>query len=332
MFVQRHHLFRDISHIYTNNPSMLNGKPSFTYLGEDGVDVDGVTRDVFATFWEESKQIFESHACRTSLVPVKCYQNTCELFSNVLVHSLVLTGQVPYYLSCLLVIGIICSSDEITPSLREKCVQLFIELHCKDTQDKLRASCISGVSKENQDEMQDFFLHYGEDLDLTADFKTCLESLIIKRLFVKPPCFVRKCAKKLKEILGPLTAFNAFEVLNSLQPTGQKIVGCLLSHPLCASMDQSPKGVALSFLKLFLTENGQDVALMKHFLKFVTGSFALTEPKIYVQFGGKFPYPTSSTCSCTITLPIGVYKSFKEFEIMFTNLLRSECSQMFTDT
>ena len=223
MFVQRHQLFQDISHIYKNNPSMLKRKPSFSYLGEDGVDVDGVTRDVFATFWKESREIFESHACCTDLVSVKCSQNTCELFSSILVHSFVLTGQVPYYLPRLLVVGIICSSDEITPSLREKCVQLFIELYCKDTQDKLKASCISGVSEENRDEMQDFFQSYGEDLDLAVDFRTCLVSLIIKRLFVKPPCFVQKCTKKLKEILGPMTAFNAFEVLDSLEPTGWKI-------------------------------------------------------------------------------------------------------------
>ena len=95
-------------------------------------------------------------------------------------------------------------------------------------------------------------------------------------------------------------------------------------------MEES-QGVAFSFLKLFLSKNEHDLELIKHFLKFVTGSSALTEPKIYVQFGRKFPYPTSSTCSCTITLPTRVYKSFKEFEIMFTNLLMSECSQVFTD-
>ena len=305
---------------------MLKQKPSFNYLGEDAVDIDGVTRDVFATFWDESMEMFKSHSCRMSLVPSRCDQN-CELFSSILIHSFVLTGQVPYYLPHLLVIGIICSPDQITHSLHQICLKLFIELHSKDTQDKLKASCVSGVSEENLKEMQDFFLIYGEDLDQTANFKTSLESLIMKRLFVKPSCFVQKCAKKLKEILGPMTAFNAVEVLDTLKPTGQKIVERLHPRPLCRN--ESPEALALSFLKLFLAENGQDVKLMKHFLKFVTGSSALTEPKIFVHFGGK--YPTSSTCSCTITLPTGVYEHYKEFKVMFKIILNNKYSQTFTD-
>ena len=138
------------------NKEFWKCRPYYQYLGEPGLDVGGVTRNVIADFYSTPVDIFKNIVLK-SFVPIPCPTGClCDLCSKIFVQNFVNGGQVLKTLPKLTTLALFCSPNEITPGIRHQCVQLFQEELCCDTQKKLADSCRIGLSADNAKEMEAF--------------------------------------------------------------------------------------------------------------------------------------------------------------------------------
>ena len=143
--------------------------------------------------------------------------------------------------------------------------------------------------------------------------------MVVECIFGRnPPHFIRLCRQRLCELLGTLTAYNAYEVWDSMRPTGRQIIGHLYSNNMCHP--------SLEYLKKFLSDNNDNETVISKFMKYVTGSPALTEPFIHVEMAEGNLGMQVSTCTSTIIIPAYV-ESYEAFE---TNLMHNLESNTFT--
>ena len=325
--ISRHNLVEDFLKIHTAYSELWQHDVKYRFLGEDGVDMGGVSKDAMATYWHKIKEVF-LYSIKPTLAPDQCPRNCkCEYFSKIFAHSFLLTGLVPRYLHQLFVFRIFCSPSEITPEFRHKCIQLFIDLfHDSEYVQKVLSS--GSVSDEDKEWVKEFFKDFEVDLppDFMTNFAPCVENLVVERLFRNPPHFVRLCREKLTKYLGALTPSDAEEVWESSRPTGAMVVKILTCSELLES--GSREELAWQNLKRWLLDP-ENASEIPRFLQWATGSSSLTEPYIAVDFNRTYKLPFVETCLNKVTFPLR-YTSYDDFVGMMIETFETKESQVFS--
>ena len=332
LYISRHNLAEDFSNIHTAYPELWQHNIRYRFLGEDGVDMGGVSKDAMATYWHMIKEVFLD-SIKTTLVPNQCPSNCkCEYFSKIFTHCFLLTGMVPCYLHQLFVFGIFCSPEQLESDeeFRQKCVHAFEDLfHDSEyVQHMLISGCKSGISDEDRELVEEFFKKFQVSLppDFTTNFTRCLENLVVERLFHSPPHFVRLCHEKLTKYLSVLTPSDAEEVWESSRPTGAMVIKILSCSELLKSGSREEQ--AWQNLKRWLLDP-ENASEIPRFLQWATGSSSLTEPYIAVDFNRTYKLPFVETCFNKVTLPLR-YTSYEDFVSMMIETFETRESQVFS--
>ena len=227
LYIRRDHLMFDAMEQFHDFGTIK--KLYVKFADENGLDLDGLTRGFFADFWSDFLKIFGfgNDQLYLNIDPnnlLKPYQ--CKAAGSILVHGLVLTGYVPYYLNQAVLYKLVC---QLEPSQSLINNSFF---SCLDQRDRhLLESAESMESFDNETKLQLATMLSGHDflgMPTPSSIKSMINNLTNYVTLVKPFYLIHHLQSGVLEAdCNPLKGSSESEFIKyitSIKPTGIDIV------------------------------------------------------------------------------------------------------------
>lgn len=333
--VHRDAIFETVLSLYKDVTFCTSTFPSFEFQGEDGEDLDGLTREIFSEFWEKAFIVFfEGTAEFTPRTSPDVTEETMMLLGRVASHGYVLCKVFPVRLCKAFVVASICGAHTVTD---DELLSSFLAYHTGYEREVLQ----KGLDRSNDDnfsaDLREALIDVLEPYNLR---KVPTPTSLKQQLIAIARCeFINKVSWAISGFNKGLahchdiwksTTKEEIEVMYSELVPSQSSVLALLKVEDESQMTSGKKEV-LNYFKRFV-RIADDVTLRK-LLRYITGSEVMTIDKITVIFHsntGGVPEIISHTCSAVLDLPSSGYVSFNDFRDQVTNILNNPLSWRFS--
>ncbi|KAK3722360.1 hypothetical protein QZH41_003617 [Actinostola sp. cb2023] len=328
--VRRNHIVHDVLNLYRDD-TFPDHKLNVTFEDEVGMDLGGLTEDMFSSFWEEAFQTFfdGDGVVKVPFVPpqkmVKS-KDDMKMLGRILEHSWALTRKLPIQFCEASLIALIHGEEMVTNETLHRSFLWYVSQLEKDVLE-------SFLSDEKPDAFQNecllsLYQRFGMQCTPGATNVQVKEHIIAmaqSEFIFKPLCLLtwmrdginRKRLNKFKQSL-PVQAIGA--LYSQLSPTTRKTIESLQPE----SSDLKPEQQRVyNFLLRYI--GNMDREQLLRFLRFVTGATCAPQKPIKVFFNGATGMnrvPNASTCSSTLTIPT-TYDRMSEFKNEFDIILMS---------
>ncbi|XP_049930770.1 uncharacterized protein LOC126408977 [Epinephelus moara] len=245
--------------------ALLKHNLRYTYIDEKGADADGVSRDVYATFWTELlDHTAEGDDQRIPSLCPKWQEEEWKSIGRILLKGFQDHGYFPCRLSPVFAVALIFGESEVSDDV------LFESLLYVSQSDRnlITTALKEDLSEEERDELIDLL----DRLDVTAlptqqNLKGILLKVAHKQLIQKP----RYASEKMSFVAGSSLreAFaspqDVLHMYEDKKPTTKRLLKMLDASPSSQAETQS-----FRFLQQYI--RGLDEAGLQRILRFVTGS------------------------------------------------------------
>jgi hypothetical protein len=307
------------------DPAILVSSIKYQFIDEKGADAQGVSREVYSSFWEEFFKT--SSVGENERVPAIFPENRREEWESIgriLLKGYVDTGvypiQLSYAFSCAAIFGEVeVSGDILLESLR---------MYLSDTDRRVVDLALKGQELD-EDDRDDFLDLLGRvschSIPSCDEIRPMLISIAHKELIQEPKYALDAISciagPSLKEMIH--TPISLQEMYASKTPNPRKVIKLLNSSP--ANQEEA---AALSFLKQFI--KGLDDRMLKKFMRYITGSEFICIKAIEVTFNrmrGFARSPQIHTCGPLLELP-STYGSYPELRNELMQILDANYMNM----
>ena len=323
--------------IYKTTPDIGSSMLSFILEGEQGLDMDGVKREVFTLFWERALEtFFEGHSTFVPRVGPDVPDSHYQTISRVISHCYLLIGRFPSVISKVFITALLAGKDALSA---DDYISVFLE-HVSEY-DSLRLKSAIKMSRSLgvfPDEMTqflfEFFSEYGVVQTPTpSSLQDILLSVAKTELIARPSVALNEIkagmfAGKYKELWGDCCKEDVDHLYEKMKLTTSKVLQMISVDEMSLRKSQSQ---VLKFLKQYI--RGLSPKELQSFFRYVTGSSLPLVKSVKVMFHpqvGAFPMVYIHTCSAIIDLPSGGYTGFQDFRVQMDNTLQSPEAWLFT--
>ena len=318
VLVKRDNIYEDMISLYKRR-GISNKDIQILFVNEDAVG-DGVTRDAFASFFQELYDRFDGE--NEKIPPIDMDEENLETIGKIITHSLVVSGFYPRKISQTAI-----KYHLFDRKINEELASGFLRYLPWRESSMIESFCKEG-DKENVKHIMDIFsecriyrVPNKENIrDICAQAgNTCL---------IKQPFFVFKSLVKGMGSFWNRVDVQCFDsMLCLMKPNAEKIITCMEIEENC-----SQDGILTTYLHRFLRSVSENDLAM--FLRFTTGSSYVTEDDIFkVQYFNpvhSYLAPKAATCFKILMLPRG-YSSFSKFRDSFLVYLSDKGSWIMHD-
>lgn len=323
--INRANVYEEVMTLYSKNNRMHLEYPfRVRFVGEKGVDIGGVMKDLFSAFLCESYiKDFDGSGLLYPSVHASARMDAFSVLGCVYSHCYLVSGMFPdrIVFPCLAV-ALLGPNTTIPESLLEKYFLSSLSAH------EAAALC---------DAMKCTDLDFGSDLKsrLTAilawhgcraipqpsNMRQLLLQAANYTFFVKPAAALARMHNGIpvehQAFWAQMSMRRLHDIYTELSVSTPKVLS-LLSEPTIVNEAQE---CAWSYLRQFVGD--MTVAELRSFLRFVTGSFVISVDYITVVFNamdGAGRRPQTRTCTATLEVPT-TYASLPEFVAEFRAIL-----------
>lgn len=294
------------------------------FIGEEGIDCGGITRDVLSAFWEEIFQKFFDG--EETIAPHKMadVENTFKVLGRIFSYGFVLTNTIPIKFCESALLSLFNEASDIPDTIL---VQNFMA-YLNDWEKSVLMDAVSGdsskpMSSTCRDFIMSIFMRFGmhvipkEGDELHRQIVTMARSEFI----FKPACLLSWFkagipTRHQQVIWEKASVADISHLYNRLKPTKENVLASIITE-----VDLTPKQeLTLYFLKSFIVS--LSTLHLERFLRYVTGSPTAPD-KITVAFNnatGSARLPSSSTCSNVLVLSTS-YDTLNCFKQEFLSVL-----------
>lgn len=332
-YVNRSSLFNDLIDLYEDTSILKQYPLHMSFVGELGVDLGGVSRDVITGFWLDAYvSMFDGS---NLLIPsVSPHTNLSQLASigKILSHGYMCTGFLPVQVALpTLVLMLLGPSLAIDSKLLK--FSFFDYLNTVDREILKKAvNFIETTGDERfppylQQDLLTLFSAY--NIRQIPSPKSLMETIIDTARYL----FITKPMSAICAVHSGIPVCHR-EYWNSKSPGDIQMIYQALTATPCKvllSLDvplfnNEAQETTYGYLRQFIGNMSSEEIQM--FLRFVTGSSVCSTEKIEVEFNvlsGLARRPIAHTCGNTLELS-ATYRSYPEFEKEFKAILLNEFS------
>lgn len=335
--VSREKILDRVLQIYKTTPDIGSSMLSFKLEGEQGLDMDGVKREVFTLFWERALDtFFEGHSTFVPRVGPDVPDSHYQTIGRVISHCYLLLGMFLSVISKVFITALLAGKDALSA---DDYISGFLE-HVSEYDSLLLKSAIKmsrslGVFPDEMTQfLFEFFSEYGVVQTPTpSSLQDILLSVAKTELIARPSVALNKIKAgmfegKYKELWGDCRKEDIDHLYEKMKLTTSNVLQMISvdEMSLCKSQSQ-----VLKFLKQYI--RGLSPKELQSFFRYVTGSSLPLVKSVKVMFHpqvGAFPMVYIHTCSAIIDLPSGVvtlgFKTSESRWITHCNLQKHGCS------
>jgi hypothetical protein len=334
LLLQRNKVLSDMFEAYEHGGDLLPSQRIVVeYVGEQGIDAGGLTRDAFTTFWV---QLFDLYFQGEDAKVPRMSSNVCgdhavrwKLVGTILSHCVAHTKTLPVKF-CRSTLAYLNDTHTTIPD--EVLLNDFLLYLVPSKRELVKQALQDFVSltEEQREELIDLFSHYEHrELPNALTIKSQIIELATRELLVKPSYICNLINSGIPEeykqsFWQRLHIQNLTLMYNSCIPTAAKVVKCLKTSENNAQCPE--KMTIFCFLQRFV--NSLNRELLERFLHYVTGTNLLSTQSITVIFSnasGLARRPIVHTCANTLELSTQ-YDAFSEFHSEFISVLNDDRS------
>lgn len=335
--VPREKILQKLLQTYKTSPDICSAILNFVLEGEQGLDMDGVKREVFTIFWDMAfEKFFEGHTTLVPRVGPDIQDSDYQAIGRAISHSYLLTGIFPVTISKVFVVTLlvgkdVLSAEDYISGLLDH-VSVYDSLQLKSA---LATSKSQGVFSEKMVEfLLEFLSGYGVVQSPTpSSLEDILVSVAKTELIAKPSVAIKEIKAgmfggKFDKLWGNFRKTEVDQLYDKMRLTTPKVLQMICVDEMSLTKSQSQ---VLQFLKQYI--KCLSPKELQSFLRYVTGSSLPAVDKINVLFhpqAGAVPLVYIHTCSAIIDLPCGGYTGFQDFRIQMDNTLQSPDAWRFT--
>ena len=231
---------------------IFQSKLRFTLVNEKGVDVTGVTRDVYSTFWQE----FALRRTRgeKERVPAhfeKYAEEEWRAIGRILCKGQMDVAYFPIQLSKAFVISLLFGKAAITPDVLWSS---FLEFITQSEKDAVERSISNSKDEDDDDILEDLLCRmdcsYIPDMEQAGEFRSFLLGVAHKEIIQDSKFAMEEMAETAREYLLPFfpNIGTVIEFYETRKPTAKRIIKLLNMQDAKNSQEMK----ILSYLKLFI--------------------------------------------------------------------------------
>lgn len=303
---------------------MMTYTVKYSFIGEKGADVDGVSRDVYAAFWIELLDCAaEGAEARVPSLPAKWQEEEWKSIGRILAKGLKDHGYFPSRLAQAFTAAITFGERSVSPGLLYDSLMMYLS---QSERDIVSAAFHEDLVGDDEDDLFELVDRMGVR---TSPTKENLKALLLQaahnQLIQRP----KYALVNIAEVAGP-TLRKFFPSVQEMQkmyadlkPTTRKVLKLFTASPTTPAENQS-----LGFLRQYIRE--LDEVPLRKMLRFVTGADVICVEHIKVIFTrwiGLARRPIAHTCGPTLELP-STYKDYPELRAEMENILSSNSFAM----
>ena len=299
------------------------------FIDEAGVDLGGVTRDMYSAFWEMAyNTLFDGSNILIPLMKAGMEQNTFVHLGRVIIHGFLTSEMLPTriafpVLACSLLSPMAKISEEIL-------VASFIDFLAPYEGDMVKQA----LKEVNDQPAQEFTGQHA------------LDNLFSRYGARKKPSKtnIRSMIQEIAELMFIIQPLPACHMIHSGIPNNHRQFWASLTVEELLALYQAmslnvPKVIEPITEPIFLSKNEErvfgyllecvgnlSVGELALFLRFVTGSAVYCDRKIEIQFNGLSGFarrPIAHCCSCILELS-SEYESFRDFDSEIKAVINNE--------
>ncbi|XP_070397922.1 uncharacterized protein [Nothobranchius furzeri] len=300
--------------------ALLRHPLKYTYIDEKGADADGVSRDVYATFWAEFvDNTAEGEEFRVPSLSPKWQEEEWKSIGRILLKGFQDHGYFPCRLAPVFTVALIFGENQVTDDMLFENLLLYLS---QSDRDLITRALKEDLSEEDRDELLDLM----DRLDVSViptqkNLKSILRKVAHKQLIQKPSYAMEKISLVachfLKEAFQ--SPQHVLQMYEDKKPTTRKLLKLLTASPISEAEKQS-----FRFLQQYI--RGLDDAGLRKMFRFVTGSDVICVQKIEVLFtpvDGLARRPVAHTCGPVLEVP-WTYTSYPELRNELDNILAAK--------
>lgn len=323
--------------MYKTSTDISSAILSFILEGEQGLDMDGVKREVLTIFWERAfERFFEGQATFVPRVGPDVLDSDYQAIGRAMSHGYLLIGIFPNTISKVFMAALLAGKDVL--SADDYICGLLDHLSEYDSlqlKSALEMSTTAGVfSEETSTFLLDFVSEYGVvQIPTPSSLRGILVNVAKTELIAKPSVAINEIRAgmfegKFHKLWRNFRKAEVDYLYDKMRLTTSKVLKIIRVNEMSLSKPQSQ---VLQFLKQYI--RGLTPKELQSFLRYVTGSSLPVVQSINVMFhpqAGNFPLVYIHTCSSIIDLPSGGYTGFQDFRVQLDYTLKSPEAWQFT--
>ncbi|KAK3097777.1 hypothetical protein FSP39_013093 [Pinctada imbricata] len=301
-------------------PSIVSETIKFQFINESGSDLNGVSRDVYSSFWIEFfRRASEGEETRVPAINSHWQSEEWKAIGRILAKGFLDHKIFPIQLSPVTATVLAFGEDAVNP---ESLFQSFLLYLSKTDRDLLEGALKQKLTEEENDELLELLDRFGCTVLPNKDnIKSLIDQIAHKELIQKAKyCTDNMALACREELLTRISSVdNLMTIYKDLEPTPRKVIKLLDASPKSSSETS-----ALRFLQQYI--RGQNSIMLRKLLRFLTGSEILTVSKIeviFTQLEGFSRRPVAHTCGPVLELP-STYSSYPELRNEFENILSDD--------
>ena len=331
--VKRESVTEDILNLYKTNSDIASSFVTFKFNNEEGMDMDGVKREVYSLFWEGAMmRFFDGSNTVVPKMGPEIQDNDLDALGRIINHGFVLTGIFPIMINKGFMTGALLGRDSLSDDDIVDCFFEFVSdydsLQLKRVMDEVNPTDV--FSEQSHHYLMEFLSEFEVQTNpRPSNIRDIITRVAKTELLSKPSLALDIIGKGLQdhnnlwEDCGKDDVFHLYDKL-AISPG---IIASLLTVDEYNLTKEKQK--VFTYLKKYVRSlNNKDICL---FTRFTTGSSMNLVKEIKVVFHGTegIPYITAHTCSAIIDLPSRGYISFSDFKSQFDNVLYNPYSWEF---
>ena len=324
--VDRKNVFEEVMMLYSEDAEkVLSEYPlSIRFKGEMGVDLGGVTRDMFSAFFSSAYiRMFDGTSTLFPASHAGVDISNFRTFGTVISHAYLVGGVLPDRIAfpCLAA-ALLGPEIDIGPKILE---EAFVSCLSSHEADVLRAAISYNGIKFPDDTLSELLQILGSYGCRSSPKPQNIKVLMVqaaKYMFiVRPAAAVNQLNMGIPDLhrsfWATMEVSKLFKVYKCMSVSTAKVLS-LLQEP---QMDTPRKEEVWLYLRRFIGNMTNDE--LRTFLRFVTGSFVINVSLITTSFNnldGLARRPIAHTCTGSLELS-STYNTFLEFESEFRAVL-----------
>ncbi|XP_049424839.1 uncharacterized protein LOC125884090 [Epinephelus fuscoguttatus] len=290
-------------------------------IDEMGADADGVSRDVYATFWTEFLDCAAEGAdVRVPSLSPKWQKEEWKSVGKILAKGLKDHGYFPFRLAQAFTAAVVFGEHSVSPDLLVDSLMLYLS---QSERDLLSTALQEAVVGDDEEELLDLMDRMGVRTVPSQDnLRAVLVQVAHKQIIQHP----KYALDNIAEVAGPTlrtffpTVQDMKKMYEDLKPTTRKVLKMITAFPATSADNQS-----LRFFHQYI--RGLDEIGLRKVMRFLTGSDVICVKEIQVTFTsveGLARRPIAHTCGPPLELP-STYSSYPGGDTVLQLLCNGHC-------
>lgn len=333
--ISRNNVYNDVISLYREDEIIGEYPITISFIGELAVDLGGVQRDMFSSFWNEAYlKLFEGSTVLIPMIHPQSDLTHFNILGKIVSHGYLVTGILPIRVALPTLICILLGSSVIISKdlLLDSFLDYISNVEKNTLQEAVSFSKKNWFPSDLKEKLMVILSRFGcRLLPSPSNIVSLIEQVARYEFCIKPAAGIAMINSGIpsthKQFWSAHNPQSIAKIYKSLSISPQKVTD-LLRFPECGSSQETR---ICEYLRM-MVENMQPRELA-YFMRYVTGSSVCHMQSIQIEFNavtGLARVPIAHTCNCSLELSTS-YLNYDDFVQDFRAIF-AETNKEFTWT